>query len=99
MAGRRCQSPDRCGPGATLTACVGLADRCAGAAEYAFNELGWKTAYAVTDTSIDYSLSLSRYFNEHFEALGGEEHRHEPLAGLDDAAAPDVVGEEEGLGR
>ncbi|MCK4898075.1 MAG: ABC transporter substrate-binding protein, partial [Anaerolineales bacterium] len=44
----------------------------AGAAEYAFNELGWETAYAVTDTSIDYSLSLSRYFIEHFEALGGE---------------------------
>lgn len=44
----------------------------AGAAEYAFNELGWKTAYVVTDTSIDYSLSLSRYFIEHFEALGGE---------------------------
>lgn len=44
----------------------------AGAAEYAYNELGWRTAYAVTDTTIDYSLSLSRYFIEHFEALGGE---------------------------
>ena len=43
----------------------------AGAAEYAFNELGWKTAYVVTDTTIDYSLSLSRYFIEHFESLGG----------------------------
>ena len=44
----------------------------AGAAEYAFNELGWRTAYVVTDTTIDYSLSLSRYFIEHFESLGGE---------------------------
>lgn len=44
----------------------------AGAAEYAFNDLGWRTAYVVTDTTIDYSLSLSRYFIEHFESLGGE---------------------------
>jgi branched-chain amino acid transport system substrate-binding protein len=44
----------------------------AGAAEYAYKELGWRTAYAVTDTTIDYSLSLSRYFIEHFEALGGK---------------------------
>ena len=35
-------------------------------------ELGWRNAYVVTDTSIDYSLSLGDYFTEHFKVLGGE---------------------------
>lgn len=42
------------------------------AAEYAFNEQGWKTAYVVTDQFIAYTKSLSKYFVEHFETLGGE---------------------------
>lgn len=44
----------------------------AAAAEYAYNELGYKTAYVVTDTFIDYTKSLSRYFIEAFKQLGGE---------------------------
>lgn len=42
------------------------------AAEYAIKEKGWKTAYVVTDTFIDYTVTLSKYFIEHFEALGGK---------------------------
>jgi branched-chain amino acid transport system substrate-binding protein len=42
------------------------------AAEYAFNERGWKTAYVVTDQFIAYTKSLSKYFVEHFQTLGGE---------------------------
>lgn len=42
------------------------------AAEYAFNERGWKTAYVVTDQFIAYTKSLSKYFVAHFKALGGE---------------------------
>ncbi len=42
------------------------------AAEYAFNERDWQTAYVVTDQFIAYTKSLSKYFVEHFEALGGE---------------------------
>jgi branched-chain amino acid transport system substrate-binding protein len=41
------------------------------AAEYAFNERGWKTAYVVTDQFIAYTKSLSKYFIEHFKAIGG----------------------------
>jgi branched-chain amino acid transport system substrate-binding protein len=44
----------------------------AAAAEYAYNEMGWETAYVVTDSFIDYTTSLSEYFIEHFESLGGE---------------------------
>ncbi|MEM7127600.1 MAG: ABC transporter substrate-binding protein [Chloroflexota bacterium] len=44
----------------------------AAAAEYAFNDLGWRAAYVVADTSIDYSLSLGDYFTTHFTTLGGE---------------------------
>lgn len=43
----------------------------AAAAEFAYNEKGWKNAYVVTDTFIDYTTSLSDYFIKHFKALGG----------------------------
>lgn len=43
----------------------------AAAAEYAFKERGWQTAYVVTDSFIDYTTSLSEYFIKHFEAIGG----------------------------
>jgi branched-chain amino acid transport system substrate-binding protein len=42
------------------------------AADYAFKERGWKTAYVVTDQFIAYTKSLSKYFVEHFKAIGGE---------------------------
>jgi branched-chain amino acid transport system substrate-binding protein len=42
------------------------------AADYAFTERDWKTAYVVTDQFIAYTKSLSKYFVEHFQTLGGE---------------------------
>ena len=42
------------------------------AAEFAFNDKGWKNAYVVTDTFIDYTTSLSEFFIKHFTALGGK---------------------------
>ena len=42
------------------------------AADYAFKEKGWKTAYVVTDQFIAYTKSLSKYFVEQFKANGGE---------------------------
>jgi branched-chain amino acid transport system substrate-binding protein len=42
------------------------------AAEYAYNEMGYRTCYVITDDFIDYTKSLSRYFIIHFEDLGGE---------------------------
>ncbi|WP_457941285.1 ABC transporter substrate-binding protein [Mesorhizobium sp. 10J20-29] len=42
------------------------------AADYAFKERGWKTAYVVTDQFIAYTKSLSKYFVEQFKADGGE---------------------------
>ncbi len=43
----------------------------AAAAEYAFSTKGWKKAYVVTDTFIDYTTSLSEYFIDHYKKLGG----------------------------
>jgi branched-chain amino acid transport system substrate-binding protein len=43
----------------------------AAAAEWSFKELGLKNAYVVTDTFIDYTTSLSEYFIESMEHLGG----------------------------
>lgn len=42
------------------------------AADYAFKERGWKTAYVVTDQFIAYTKSLSKYFIAQFVANGGE---------------------------
>lgn len=44
----------------------------AAAAQWAFEEQGWQTAYVITDTSIDYSDSQGRYFITSWETLGGE---------------------------
>jgi branched-chain amino acid transport system substrate-binding protein len=41
-------------------------------AEYAYNELGYRSVYVITDDFIDYTKSLSRYFIVAFEHLGGE---------------------------
>ena len=41
-------------------------------AEYAYNELGYKTVYVITDDFIDYTKSLSKYFIVRFEELGGK---------------------------
>lgn len=41
-------------------------------AEYAYNEMGWRSVYVITDDFIDYTKSLSRYFIVRFEELGGE---------------------------
>ena len=40
-------------------------------AEKAYNEDGMRTAYVITDDFIDYTKSLSRYFVQAFERLGG----------------------------
>jgi branched-chain amino acid transport system substrate-binding protein len=44
----------------------------AAAAEYAYKTKGWKTVWVVTDTFIDYTTSLSRYFITQFKDLGGD---------------------------
>ena len=41
-------------------------------AEYAYNELGYRSVYVITDDFIDYTKSLSKYFIVAFEELGGE---------------------------
>lgn len=43
----------------------------AATAEFAYKEKGWTKAWVVTDTFIDYTKSLSRYFIAHFTSLGG----------------------------
>ncbi len=44
----------------------------AAGAEYAYKKLGYRSVYVVTDTFIDYTKSLSRYFMVAFKNLGGE---------------------------
>jgi len=42
------------------------------AAEYAYNTLGYRTAYILLSTEFPYVENLPRYFEETFERLGGE---------------------------
>lgn len=39
--------------------------------EYAYNELGVRTAYVITNNTDEFTLALSKYFQLHFESLGG----------------------------
>ena len=41
-------------------------------ANYAFNELGYKTAYTLAENGNDYDEGLAHYFTEAFTALGGK---------------------------
>ncbi len=60
----------------------------AAAAEYAYNDRDWDSAYVVTDTFIDYTTTLSKYFIEHFENLGGNViHESEYTQGEGDFSA------------
>jgi branched-chain amino acid transport system substrate-binding protein len=43
------------------------------AAEFAFNKMGWKTAYMLTDQSIDYHKKTSAGFEERFVQLAGND--------------------------
>ena len=40
-------------------------------ADYAYNELGLKTAYVVTNSTDEFTMALSKYFQLHFEHVGG----------------------------
>ncbi|PKQ20790.1 MAG: branched-chain amino acid ABC transporter substrate-binding protein [Actinobacteria bacterium HGW-Actinobacteria-6] len=40
-------------------------------AEYAYNTLGYRSVYVITDDFIDYTKSLSKYFIVRFKELGG----------------------------
>ena len=40
-------------------------------AEYAYNELGIRTAYVLTNNTDEFTLSLSKFFQQHFVELGG----------------------------
>ena len=40
-------------------------------AEYAYNTLGLKSAYVVTNNTDEFTIALSKYFISHFTALGG----------------------------
>ncbi len=44
----------------------------AAAAQYAYEEMGWRSVYVVTDSFIDYTTSLSEYFIKQFKFLGGD---------------------------
>ncbi len=43
----------------------------AAAAEYAYVDREWQTAFVVTDTFLEYTISLGDYFSQQFESLGG----------------------------
>ncbi|MGN0369268.1 MAG: ABC transporter substrate-binding protein [Butyrivibrio sp.] len=63
--------PDRVGDGFFL-APYGDNTQAYALAEYAYNDLGLRTAYVIEDSTSEYTLALSKYFKEKFKELGGE---------------------------
>jgi len=41
------------------------------AAEWAFNQMGWRNAYILQDDLLEYNKSLARYFKARWEEMGG----------------------------
>lgn len=63
--------PDRIGDCFYL-ACYGDNVQAYASAEYAYNELGARTAYVLEDSTSEYTQALSKYFQKHFTELGGK---------------------------
>jgi branched-chain amino acid transport system substrate-binding protein len=63
--------PDRVGDCFYL-ACYGDNVQAYASAEYAYNELGARTAYVIEDNTSEYTQALSKYFQKHFTDLGGQ---------------------------
>ncbi|HVZ14522.1 MAG TPA: ABC transporter substrate-binding protein [Bauldia sp.] len=40
-------------------------------AEWTYNKKSWKTAYVITDETVEYTKGLARYFKEAFTGIGG----------------------------
>jgi branched-chain amino acid transport system substrate-binding protein len=55
-----------------FTASVWNNNMAGAAAEWAFNEKGWRTAAVVTDSAYEYTQSLGDLFKEAWQSLGGE---------------------------
>jgi branched-chain amino acid transport system substrate-binding protein len=55
-----------------FTASVWNNNMAGAAAEWAYNEKGWRTAAVVTDSAYEYTQSLGDLFKESWESLGGE---------------------------
>jgi branched-chain amino acid transport system substrate-binding protein len=63
--------PDRVGDGFYLAA-YGDNLQAYALAEYAYNDLGARTAYVIEDSTAEYTAALSKYFKERFTGLGGQ---------------------------
>ncbi len=61
------------------------------AAEYAYEDRGWRTAYLLQDTSIEYTKSLGKYFEARWTELGGKIVGKDSFNGLESAEVPTQV--------
>ena len=61
------------------------------AAEYAYEDRDWRSAYILQDTSIEYTKSLGKYFEARFTELGGEIVGTDTFNGLESAEVPAQV--------
>lgn len=59
-------------------------------AEWAYNEQGWRTAYELEDTTLEYTRSSHEYFREAWEQLGGTIVGHDTWQNPDESIAGQV---------
>jgi branched-chain amino acid transport system substrate-binding protein len=56
----------------TFSAGVATPNEAAAGAQFAAQDKHWKTAYVLTDTSLEYNTTWTQYFQKTFEAFGGK---------------------------
>jgi branched-chain amino acid transport system substrate-binding protein len=69
----------------------GTQTEAAAMAEWAYNTQGWRSAYLLEDTSIEYSKALCRLFEESWTALGGQVAGHSTFLNNDPSIANQVT--------
>jgi branched-chain amino acid transport system substrate-binding protein len=67
----------------TFSAGVATPNEAAAGAQFAAQDKHWKTAYVLTDTTLEYNTTWTQYFQKTFEAFGGKVVGHDTYTNKD----------------
>ena len=60
-------------------------------AEFAYNKMHWRTAYVITDTTIQYTKGIAQYTSQVFKQLGGKVVGQDTMSNADQSIAAQIT--------
>ncbi len=60
-------------------------------AEFAYNKMHWRTAYVLTDTTIQYTKGIAQYTSQVFKQLGGKVVGQDTMSNADQSIAAQIT--------